>query len=1088
MNANLNNIAEELFGKIRTRFPKIDLGDEQGKVIDNEDQLKNARFFDFDYVKEGVSLGSVSIKLSEDKGLTVMYSNDIAEGQSQNIVNEWYGFLKSLREFARRRLLNFSTRNLVKSNLDKRDYNFLSKTGGEGQMTESKMRGTNRTSFQDIGEAKIIVKHSQNVNYDNPAGRTLHIESIFIENANGERFLYPFKHLNGARALAQHVAHGGNPYDAIGEHVIGLSEELSKLRFFKGYVGRQDQISEAMSSVTGKVIERIDQVKKEIHQLQSATHYNSFVESFAQSEAQQIPEDLVNDWVDKLTIRNFNEALKDVFPYIYKLVGENELPVIELGVDDILGEQAQGGQDLGDGFILTTVNAFGSERPAVLDTQSNTYIFPNKTAEGSAIVRSPAAYITMKDGKTGTAMSVGPATTAALTKAGLSGKAQTPEDQFESFLDDYNKDIKEFSDFEYALEDIISEDEGISSSDEEVKSAALEKLTQFLSTNPTAGTDGTNATMSLKDIIKDAKFISVLKSLPGETELAPVIKGYLETEHPELVDQVTFPEAGAASVAPAPVAAEPAAPVAAETPPAAPAAPDQGAAMPLEQPVAAESSDDAPFDGGRPSKDKKDQFGNVVKKRAQHSAKQGLAAAIEKARKAGMKSEDIIEVGGQKMSLSELAERAGITLTPHPKEIVEFIKSFYDREHGTFPKGETGVLIATEKKFGDSATPIAHRVIETLSQISETHRMRKLAGMRPDNMAFESVTYESIMLSEAPPVPTGTFDPAVQKLQNELIAKGAKIKADGIMGPATQAAQAQFGISPAAQAIGTTPAKGNKPAGTPGQRPTMARDPRLLTNIDGGAGAIAGAQASAARNQKPPAGSAAQPTPAAAPETPISGGGTPMNAAGLAAAQGKEPAADPNAPAQSTMAPGPATGSQAPTAQADVEKAKAGIAAGSPALQPQQAAAPAATPNPNSGSAYTGGVGNATNNPVTAADPTAAANPMAGIKPTAPATGQAAQPAPPPAAGAPVTSPVSGQTWKTGDGSALTTRTADQIGDTNPRTGVVTPGSYDKNMAQGQKNLNALKGLFGGNKQPTQESTSFANDELSRIINLVHHR
>jgi uncharacterized protein YjbI with pentapeptide repeats len=45
MNANLNNIAEELFGKIRTRFPKIDLGDEQGKVIDNEDQLKNARFF-----------------------------------------------------------------------------------------------------------------------------------------------------------------------------------------------------------------------------------------------------------------------------------------------------------------------------------------------------------------------------------------------------------------------------------------------------------------------------------------------------------------------------------------------------------------------------------------------------------------------------------------------------------------------------------------------------------------------------------------------------------------------------------------------------------------------------------------------------------------------------------------------------------------------------------------------------------------------------------------------------------------------------------------------------------------------------------
>ena len=1058
MNANLNNIAEELFGKIRTRFPKIDLGDEQGKVIDNEDQLKNARFFDFDYVKEGVSLGSVSIKLSEEKGLTVMYSNDIAEGQSQNIVNEWYGFLKSLREFARRRLLNFSTRNLVKSNLDKRDYNFLSKTGGDGQMTESKMRGTNRTSFQDIGEAKIIVKHSQNVNYDNPAGRTLHIESIFIENANGERFLYPFKHLNGARALAQHVAHGGNPYDAIGEHVIGLSEELSKLRFFKGYVGRQDQISEAMSSVTGKVIERIEQVKKEIHQLQSATHYNSFVESFAQSEAQQIPEDLVNDWVDKLTIRNFNEALKDVFPYIYKLVGENS-NVTELTPDDLLGEESEEKCD----------------------------------------------------------------------------DCRKPVDDCECDDHDHNKDIKEFSDFEYALEDIISEDEGITSSDDEVKSAALEKLNQFLSTNPTAGTDGTNATMSLKDIIKDAKFISVLKSLPGETELAPVIKGYLETEHPELVDQVTFPEAGATPVAPAPVAAEP---VAAETPPAAPAAPEQGAAMPLEQPVAAESSDDAPFDGGRPIKDKKDQFGNVVKKRAQHSAKQGLAAAIEKARKAGMKSEDIIEVGGQKMSLSELAERAGIELTPHPKEIVEFIKSFYDREHGTFPKGETGVLIATEKKFGDSATPIAHRVIETLSQISETHRMRKLAGLRPDNMAFESVTYESLML-EAP-------DPAVMQLQQQLIAKGAKIKADGIMGPATQAAQAQFGISPAAQAVGTTPAKGNKPDGTPGQRPTMPRDPRLLTNIDGGAGAIALAQASAARNQKKPAGSAAQPTPAApaapaAPVAPISGGGTPMNAADLAKAQGKEPApaaepaADPNAPEQATMADGPA-GSQAQTAGGSNELAKAGIMGGKPAAAP--AADPTAAVNPMAGFKNSGGNGGG-------AGPSYAGQGGNQTTPAAAPAGQAAQPAPLSTVQPAVTSPVSGQQWKTGDGSTLKSRSDLEIAWSNQpgNRGKTYPGDaaaqqqVSADDANRQTNLNALKGLFGGNKPPAgqaaqpapgaaadggpaptpaqlkwlggadptdkfilarmrkavpnapaAESVSFKNDELSRIINLVHHR
>jgi len=54
----------------------------------------------------------------------------------------------------------------------------------------------------------------------------------------------------------------------------------------------------------------------------------------------------------------------------------------------------------------------------------------------------------------------------------------------------------------------------------------------------------------------------------------------------------------------------------------------------------------------------------------------------------------------------------------------------------------------------------------------------------------------------------GKSDPAVKALQDKLIAAGAKIKADGIMGPATAAAQKQF---PQA-AGGTTPAPAPAPA------------------------------------------------------------------------------------------------------------------------------------------------------------------------------------------------------------------------------------------------------------------------------------
>lgn len=57
----------------------------------------------------------------------------------------------------------------------------------------------------------------------------------------------------------------------------------------------------------------------------------------------------------------------------------------------------------------------------------------------------------------------------------------------------------------------------------------------------------------------------------------------------------------------------------------------------------------------------------------------------------------------------------------------------------------------------------------------------------------------------AQPKPAAQPDPKVLALQKELIAKGAQIKADGIMGPKTQAAQAQFGSGQAAQPAKSLP-------------------------------------------------------------------------------------------------------------------------------------------------------------------------------------------------------------------------------------------------------------------------------------------
>jgi len=341
---NLDLIGEELFNKIRGRFPSVTIGNEEGLVTNVPNE---ARFFDFDFKEGDKNLGKVSVSVDE-KSLNVMYSNNFIEGQDKFTKEKWYGFLKELRYFAKKRLLNFDTRNITKSNLNRRDYKFLASNSGEQTMSESKMYGTSRTSYQDIGNARLALKHSKPVNQELAAGRTQHIEAIYIESSNGERFKYPYRHLNGARAMAMHVSEGGNTYDEFGKHITGLSEELSKLRKFKNYMNRSSVMAESLAGYMDAVNERIETVKKTVENLQKQARYKEAFESYEQTVYEDVPEEVASNWIDQLTIRQFNEELKDVFPYIYRLVNE-KTKAKELGPEDLLGEGSRA-DDLEDAY------------------------------------------------------------------------------------------------------------------------------------------------------------------------------------------------------------------------------------------------------------------------------------------------------------------------------------------------------------------------------------------------------------------------------------------------------------------------------------------------------------------------------------------------------------------------------------------------------------------------------------------------------------------------------------------------------------------------------------------------------------------
>ena len=99
-------------------------------------------------------------------------------------------------------------------------------------------------------------------------------------------------------------------------------------------MNRSSVMAESLAGYLDVVNERIETVKKTAHALQSKAKYKEAIENFETTVLEEVPEDVSNTWIDELTIKQFNEELKGVFPYIYKLVSEANR-VDELGPEDL---------------------------------------------------------------------------------------------------------------------------------------------------------------------------------------------------------------------------------------------------------------------------------------------------------------------------------------------------------------------------------------------------------------------------------------------------------------------------------------------------------------------------------------------------------------------------------------------------------------------------------------------------------------------------------------------------------------------------------------------------------------------------------
>ena len=342
----------DLFNKIRSQFTNIRLGDENGSATaDSQDAV----FFEFEFKEDADTFGSVSVSIADGETMKVFYNRNLVDKIDEDSKDEWYAFLKELKDFAVEHQLRFDVRDITKNNLTKQDYENLAdtnKTVNTDEMSEELNRitklagvekapvaegltGTSKSSFENLEKTRLIIRHKGKVDETVPGARSRQIQSLYIENEDGERFKYPLTHLAGARAMQRHVANGGRPHDEFGQHIVSTSEDIAKLNSFSRYVTNKDQLNDNAGDIIDQTKMKLENLRGYMRNISKQSHYEASSKDFKTADEQVLDDETVNKLREKFTMKNLDNRVEDALPLINKIMSELEAPKEEAQVNEL---------------------------------------------------------------------------------------------------------------------------------------------------------------------------------------------------------------------------------------------------------------------------------------------------------------------------------------------------------------------------------------------------------------------------------------------------------------------------------------------------------------------------------------------------------------------------------------------------------------------------------------------------------------------------------------------------------------------------------------------------------------------------------
>ena len=337
MSQDTESFNNELYDLLKVRGYKPVPLNSQNKRVGASQQ---ADVMEFTFTKDGEEYGKAWISVDGASKLKVYFDDEQQDSPDTTTPgvdydDTWTGLLKHLKQWAQRRQLSFELANKDRlgDDMRQRDYYKMKEKLGEGWNPMGKT-----ASYNDaVPSVKIIVKHNRAL--EEGEQRYRNVARIFLENADGERFLAPTTRPGIARVYARHIAEGGVPNDERWNHIKSICEDYNKMAGFVRAT-RNGQFNESVQVLVNEGVAHYNNLRETLHKLTGHRGYHTYFESYTPALMEGEGEDLSEMFMSQSLDPRIESAMP-ILSRLYKPATMNEVDSLAEWADGIISEKLE---------------------------------------------------------------------------------------------------------------------------------------------------------------------------------------------------------------------------------------------------------------------------------------------------------------------------------------------------------------------------------------------------------------------------------------------------------------------------------------------------------------------------------------------------------------------------------------------------------------------------------------------------------------------------------------------------------------------------------------------------------------------------